>query len=90
MFLIGDFCSGKCAGMSTYIFRAWLTERNGFNQYTLGGGTFKETRNRFQGINLASPCSWYGNPNPTLIPILDCSKIPALMSLLQYTYKYAK
>ncbi len=44
--------------------------------------TYKEPRNRFQGIDFASlcnPASRYDNPIPTrfLVPI-DCSKIPAL------------
>ncbi len=43
--------------------------------------TFKEPKNRFQGINSASLCSLagrYDNPIPTrfLAPI-DCLKIPA-------------
>jgi hypothetical protein len=42
--------------------------------------TFKEPRNRFQGINSASLCSLtgrYDNPNPTLfLTPIDCLKIP--------------
>jgi hypothetical protein len=51
--------------------------------------TFKEPRNRFQGISSSSLCSLagrYDNPIPTrfLAPI-DCLKIPALLSLASRT-----
>jgi hypothetical protein len=43
--------------------------------------TFKEPRNRFQGIDSASLCSpagRYDNPIPTrFLASIDCSKIPA-------------
>jgi hypothetical protein len=42
---------------------------------------FKESKNRFQGINSASQCSlavWYDNPIPIrYLALGDCLKIPA-------------
>jgi hypothetical protein len=51
--------------------------------------TFKEPKNRFQGIHsasLCSPVSRYDNPIPTrFLALIDCSKIPALLCTVHYT-----
>jgi hypothetical protein len=54
--------------------------------------TFKERKNRFQGVKSASLCSLsdrYDNPIPTrfLAPI-DCLKIPALITWSEFSLRY--
>ncbi len=61
-----------------------------FSGQSLNFKTFKEPRNRFQGINSASLCSLagqYDNPIPApFLALTDCLKIPALFIGLTVVY----